>query len=64
MLTDAQRKEYVKKGYGNCPYCKSDQIEGGSLDFHGKQISQKVMCLDCEKYWHGIYTLTDVEEDE
>ena len=57
-----QAEEYVKKGWGHCPYCKAFEIEGGSFDFDGNQVFQEVSCLVCEKTWVDVYTLTDVRE--
>ncbi len=47
-----------------CPYCGSDAIVSGAIDYGHNQIWQQVTCNDCEKEWTDIYTLTDVEEIE
>lgn len=54
-LTD---EEYVATyGGGVCPLCRSDQIEGGSVDIDGTLALQKVCCLDCNANWVDIYHL-------
>jgi len=62
MLTKEQKEEYIKSGYAKCPFCKSDQIEGGAIDVDGPEAWQKVTCIDCEKVWNDVYKLVDVEE--
>lgn len=48
-----------------CPMCGSDQIEGESVDFYGGgNISQDVRCLDCDRWWTDVYTLTEQRIDE
>ena len=63
-LTQEQKDEYVKNGYGRCPYCKSDGIEGGFISVDGNEVWQKVTCLDCDKVWNDLYKLYDVETGE
>ena len=60
-LTDEQKKKYLENSH-HCPYCGSDQIEGGSIE--GENAYQKVGCNDCYKEWRDVYKLTDVKEIE
>ena len=62
-LTKKQKSDYLKNS-GKCPYCKSDQIEGGSIEIDGETAWQTVSCLNCDKKWNDIYRLANVEEVE
>jgi len=57
-------KEYVDAGGGFCPNCRSDQIEGDSVDFDGRYCSQRMSCLECDAVWFDVYTLSSVEPRE
>ena len=58
-LTRRQAAAYVKDGWAHCPYCKSENIEGGSVDIEGNEAFQEVTCNDCESVWQDVFTLTD-----
>ena len=62
QLTDEMKKKYIESSGIGCPFCNSHQIEGDSFQSDGKHVWQSVECLDCDKTWDDIYTLTDVEE--
>ena len=62
-LTEEQKKAYLKDS-SKCPFCQSEQIEGGPVEIDGDTAWQKVSCLDCDKQWADIYRLADVEEVE
>ena len=51
-------KEYVEKGGNCCPFCGSDEIEGGSCDFEGSTVTVEVGCLVCDEEWDDVYSLT------
>ena len=61
-LSRTKINKYVKAGGGYCPYCGSEEYEGGSLDFEGGGIYQNVRCLKCDSDWVDSYTLTNVLE--
>ena len=61
-LTQEKIDKYVKNGGGFCPYCGSEQYEGGSLDFESGGIYQQIVCNDCGKDWIDCYSLTSVLE--
>jgi len=61
-LTDEQKRKYLNGGYGKCPFCGSDAIEGGFIEVDGDSCWQPVTCTDCGKRWNDIYRLADVEE--
>ena len=46
----------------HCPFCDSDQIEGGFLEMDGSSAWQPVVCNDCGKGWNDIYNLVGYEE--
>ena len=60
-LTVEQQDAYIKNGYARCPWCHSSEIEGGSADFEGKTVTQRVSCNDCNGEWDDIYVLTFME---
>ena len=62
-LTKAQKQAYLKASH-KCPYCGSDNIEGGEHDYSGDMVFQDVVCRDCEKSWTDEYTLTGITESE
>ena len=57
-------KEYIDAGGGFCPNCRSDQIEGDSVDFDGPHCTQRMWCLDCHAAWFDVYTLSNVTSGE
>lgn len=54
------KRRYLKDEGSLCPICRSGQIEGGSFDFEGNSVSQRVCCLECDNEWVDIYILSDV----
>jgi transcription elongation factor Elf1 len=60
MLTKRQARKYVREGWGHCPYCGSDEVEGDSLDAEGNHVYQVCTCCKCEAAWTDEYTLTGV----
>ena len=53
-------KQYIDAGGGFCPNCRSDQIEGDSVDFDGRHCTQRMRCLECDTTWFDVYTLSSV----
>jgi len=60
-LTEKQKKEYLKSGYGKCPKCKSSDIEGSSFDVDDKYVTQDLTCNECGFSYRDVYTLSNVE---
>ena len=52
--------EYVKDGGDACPFCRSDQIEGGSFECSAGDAWQSVLCNKCGAEWIDNYTLLDI----
>ena len=61
MSAEEREKAHIANGGGKCPYCGSTNIEGDSGEF-GENCSQEVSCVDCEKRWIDLYTLTGIME--
>jgi len=57
------KDEYLFKGGVFCPWCRSDQIEGGDIDINRGIASQKMDCLECDKAWTDVYKLVEVREE-
>ena len=53
-------KEHTETGI-ICPFCKSEDIEGGPVDIEGPVARQVVGCNACEGAWCDTYTLSAVE---
>lgn len=51
-------QDYIQQGGGFCPTCRSEQIEGDSVDFDGPNCIQRMRCLDCDAEWSDIYVLS------
>lgn len=54
-LSDA---EYVEKGGCTCPFCGSDDIEGGPFNADAGYATQEVSCNECDRSWEDQYNLT------
>ncbi|MDD2730822.1 MAG: hypothetical protein PHW33_01715 [Candidatus Portnoybacteria bacterium] len=50
-LTSEQVGDYIEGGGANCPWCESDQIEGGSIEVDGEIASQNMTCNACSQRW-------------
>ena len=54
---------YKRFKYEECPYCKSENIEGIEIDFvtaevYGSVYNNNQQCIDCEKQWVQCYEIT------
>lgn len=56
-------QKYIKTGGIFCPFCGSDQIEGGNIDIEGMIAYQPIKCNDCGEYWQDYYSLKGLEYD-
>lgn len=56
--------EYVREGGGLCPQCRSNEIEGGSIDVNGSSAYQNVVCKCCSSTWTDHYRLVGFDEFE
>lgn len=60
-LKPMTQAEYLADS-GKCPYCRSFNIHGDSIDISGNEASQAVMCHACTKNWTDTYKLVRFEE--
>ena len=51
-------ERYVKKGGVECPFCGSNDIEGGEVAIDAGGATQEVSCLECGESWYDLYALT------
>jgi len=63
-LNENEVKQYVQAGGVKCPFCGSEDVEGGSMDVDTGYVSQEVTCLECDSTWNDLYKLIDVVEIE
>ena len=61
-LTADQKRKYLQQRFGHCPYCDSDNIEGGQVDVEGNRAFQAVRCLACDRHWEDEYVLSGIVE--
>jgi hypothetical protein len=59
--TPERMRDYLAAGGGQCLFCQSPQIAGGSYDYETPELGQKVTCLVCGRSWVDVYVLTRVE---
>lgn len=50
-------EEYVAADGVKCPFCGSEEIEGGPVEIDCG-ANQEVTCLKCERRWFDSYELT------
>ena len=54
-------EEHVAAEGMSCPFCDSDETEGGFVETGGGQAQQEMYCHDCEESWIERYALTGWE---
>jgi len=59
-LTPEQKKAYIEGKSCHCPFCKSEDIEGGHMEVDGTGAWQEVECNSCGATWQDVYKLVDV----
>lgn len=59
MITDEAKLKYIKDGGNYCPYCGSDDIEAGQIQFDD-DLNANVTCLTCWRTWKEFYKVSDV----
>ena len=42
---------------GNCPCCGSEELEYGSMEVEGTQVSYEWTCMHCEATGYEVYNL-------
>ena len=58
--------EYIQGPFNCCPdpECKSDVLEGGSVQIEGNKAIQEVSCVTCNLVWEDTYTLSSYKAFE
>jgi len=60
-LTQQAIDEYVANPH-HCPYCGSQNIDGGKMDW-SSPLAQQVSCPNCNKSWQDVLKVVDIVED-
>ena len=60
LATEKKARSYLLEGGNLCPFCGSTNIEAGKTTSYDDN-AREVTCLDCNKEWEDICTLTDVK---
>lgn len=63
MLSEEQKAAYLKASH-KCPYCGSEDLEGGFVEIDFVGANQVMRCHSCQAKWYDVYTLTGIVEDE
>jgi len=70
-LTAKMKKSYLEHNGRICPYCHSnshmdmqnlDCPDGFTLDEDGLHVTAIIVCLDCNRNWKDVYSLTNIIE--
>lgn len=64
MTEPMSQRRYRKEGGAHCPFCRSDAIEGGSIEIGNGLAIQEMGCNDCGKAWADTYHLHHYTEIE
>jgi hypothetical protein len=59
-LSDDAVRHYIEGGGARCPFCESEQIEGGPVEIDYGRAFQEMGCIDCDKTWNDVYALTGI----
>ena len=59
-LTPEDIHRYVYETDQYCPYCGSNDLEPGSVDWLSREINRKITCNTCGEFWFDIYRLTNI----
>lgn len=60
QLTEDQIAKYVAGEGCNCPFCDSDELEGGSINIEGNNAYQGMFCHSCNAGWDDVYVLSGI----
>lgn len=64
-LNALDKERYIQHGGVSCPFCGSEDIEGGFVETSEGYAFQPITCKEegCGKKWKDIYILSDLEEE-
>jgi len=54
-------RAYKRDNGLHCPYCGSDDIEGGHAEYDDNYSWRPVKCNKCGEEWDDIYTLSGID---
>mgnify|MGYP001161685594 CR=1 FL=1 len=60
-MNKSEEKKYVESKGVRCPYCKSEDIEGGFIEVNAGVAQQNIRCNNCGEEWTDTYTLNGIE---
>jgi formate dehydrogenase maturation protein FdhE len=61
-LSKEDMEIYINHSGIFCPYCGSRDISGNGLQTDGSMGYEWIDCLTCNRSWHDIWELNDIEE--
>lgn len=53
--------EYIECGAAQCPFCRSDNISGGTFESSNTEGTHEIKCNGCGRKWFDVYELTSYE---
>lgn len=59
--TVEQENKYLINNGNICPFCGSEEIEGGEHEYDDEIMTQVVFCKECNKNWVDIYRLVGIQ---
>lgn len=59
-LSKEKIQAYIDKKGVICPFCGSNQLQGGFVETRSGTAYQKITCLDCEESWTDGYKLVNI----
>jgi hypothetical protein len=62
-LTQEMADYYFEHKGLRCPYCKSNMVEGDSVEVGGDTAWQEITCNDCGAGWTDLYTFSGITGD-
>lgn len=63
ILTKEQKEAY-NADQSKCPFCGSEDINGGHMEVDGGSTWQEVDCNKCGESWQDVYTYSGIYHNE
>ncbi|MDH2290015.1 hypothetical protein QD172_01955 [Cobetia sp. 10Alg 146] len=60
-MDEATRARYLADP-NLCPFCESNDLEGGSVSIDDRHARQAITCLHCYAIWVDQYHLSDITD--
>ena len=60
-ITPEQQKAYLESP-NTCPFCGSEELNGGHADFGDATCFRDVICYGCGKTWTEHFNLSEISE--